>query len=97
MGLRPKKSAAGGAAEQAALEEQGRASATTERERISLLSEQLGDETRTRAKRFGTRSLLAGTGGSTPLGALVGGGGSAGGKSGLVGSLFGGLAGLFGR
>lgn len=100
MGLKANRSPAGDAAAQAAQDAQYRETNRTRQERTSLLANQLGAEDRTNIRRFGTRSLMAGVGGSSPLSAL---GGVAPGlatksKGGLFTALFGGIPGLlFGR
>lgn len=97
MGLRPNKSPAGDLAAQQAGDAQYRETNRTREDRISLLSNQLGAEDRTNIRRFGTRSLLAGVGGSGPLGGLVKATGKlpvVGAARDLLGSLFGGLFGI---
>ena len=93
MGLQDNRSPTGDAAAQAAGDAQYRETSRTRNERISLLADQLGAEDMTRVRRFGTRSLLAGTGGgvAAPLAGLAKGGG--GGKG--AGSAFGLVPGLF--
>lgn len=71
MGLRPNRSQAGDIAAQQSLDAQAREQERTKNARVSLLADQLGQEDRDRIRQFGTRSLLAGTGGSTPMSSLI--------------------------